>query len=120
LRTDTDEIRLLDIQPGQWSDGIICRLRIARLSSRPSYEALSYTWGPSSERRCITLHDKAGFEATDNAYAALRRFRYKDSSRTLWVDALCVNQGDLSERVQQVQMMGQIYRRAERCLIWLG
>jgi len=38
----------------------------------------------------------------------------------LWVDALCINQYDLSEKSLQVGMMGAIYESAERVLVWLG
>ena len=40
--------------------------------------------------------------------------------RTLWVDSICINQGDDNERSQQVRLMGQIYRKASTVLIWLG
>ncbi|KAI8939245.1 hypothetical protein NX059_005071 [Plenodomus lindquistii] len=38
----------------------------------------------------------------------------------LWVDALCINQEDASERAEQVKMMGKIYARATNVKIWLG
>jgi hypothetical protein len=38
----------------------------------------------------------------------------------LWVDALCINQEDLSERASQVRMMGDIYKLSGRVLVWLG
>ncbi|KAK0715467.1 heterokaryon incompatibility protein-domain-containing protein [Lasiosphaeris hirsuta] len=38
----------------------------------------------------------------------------------LWVDALCINQADVSERNQQVSIMGQIYSNALRVISWLG
>lgn len=38
----------------------------------------------------------------------------------LWVDALCINQTDTSERNDQVQLMGEIFSKAVRVIIWLG
>lgn len=38
----------------------------------------------------------------------------------LWVDALCINQRDLSERNAQLSMMGSIYRNATSVFAWLG
>lgn len=38
----------------------------------------------------------------------------------LWIDALCIDQSDLDERAQQVALMGDIYKKAKSCLIWLG
>jgi hypothetical protein len=38
----------------------------------------------------------------------------------LWVDAVCINQGDPREKGHQVKQMGNIYKGAEEVLIWLG
>ncbi|TVY50871.1 Heterokaryon incompatibility protein 6,OR allele [Lachnellula cervina] len=38
----------------------------------------------------------------------------------VWIDALCVNQADTTERNHQVRLMAQIYRNAEEVLVWLG
>jgi hypothetical protein len=35
-------------------------------------------------------------------------------------DALCINQADLGERSHQVQLMRDIYQRAELCFVYLG
>lgn len=41
-------------------------------------------------------------------------------SAFLWVDAICINQGNMAERSHQVQMMWPIYKSAETVLVWLG
>lgn len=51
---------------------------------------------------------------------ALRRLRYEDTTRVLWIDAICINQDDLIERSQQVALMDKIYKRGRRNLTWLG
>jgi hypothetical protein len=38
----------------------------------------------------------------------------------MWIDAVCVNQEDLSERSEQVKRMADIYSRARRVTVWLG
>jgi hypothetical protein len=38
----------------------------------------------------------------------------------LWVDALCINQEDTTERNHQVMQMGAIYEKAKRVVVWLG
>jgi hypothetical protein len=38
----------------------------------------------------------------------------------VWVDALCINQDDLTERGSQVHMMHRIYGTAEQAIAWLG
>jgi len=38
----------------------------------------------------------------------------------LWIDAICINQESIAERSQQVPIMGDIYKTAQRVFIWLG
>lgn len=40
--------------------------------------------------------------------------------RHLWVDAICIDQSNVSERNHQVQLMKQIYSSAERVLVYIG
>jgi len=37
-----------------------------------------------------------------------------------WRDALCINQKDAEEKVQQISQIGDIYRLADRVYAWLG
>lgn len=55
-----------------------------------------------------------------NLEKALRHLRLPDQARTLWVDALCINQADDCERAQQVSQMDRIYDSATSVCIWLG
>jgi Heterokaryon incompatibility protein (HET) len=40
--------------------------------------------------------------------------------RQFWIDALCINQEDVSERNHQVRMIGKIYSQAQGIVAWLG
>jgi hypothetical protein len=51
---------------------------------------------------------------------ALRRLRFPNSTRILWIDAICINQDDKEERSYQVPLMGSIYSLARRVVVWLG
>lgn len=42
---ESDEIRLLHLNPGSGGEPIECTLVHATLSDKPHYEALSYMWG---------------------------------------------------------------------------
>ncbi len=46
--------------------------------------------------------------------------RKTDTTRTLWVDAVCINQDDVVEKNHQVHLMKDIYGGATRVLVWLG
>ncbi|KAL2065722.1 hypothetical protein VTL71DRAFT_3392 [Oculimacula yallundae] len=38
----------------------------------------------------------------------------------IWIDAVCISQKDLLERGEQVNLMRQIYKRADSLTVWLG
>lgn len=114
-------IRLVVLLPpskDKWSP-IRCILCQESLQSNPTYEALSYVWGDQNEVREIEVNNKV-FSVTINLEEALRVLRYQTEHRILWVDAICINQGDLEEKTSQIQLMGEIYSRATKTIIWLG
>lgn len=115
---DSNEIRLLDLQPRRPGQGIKCTTRHVKLSENPQYEALSYMWGPK-EHRQIEI-DEAVVEVRQNLWDALLELRLEKDIRTLWIDAICINQDDISERNHQVTQMGTIYKNSVRCVAWLG
>lgn len=56
----------------------------------------------------------------ENLNAALLMLRNSDSARTIWVDAICINQDDVNERNHQVHIMRKIYSNAASVIVWLG
>ncbi|KAI1245278.1 hypothetical protein MGN70_012168 [Eutypa lata] len=54
-----------------------------------------------------------------NLRQALHDLRSPESTMILWVDAICINQGDIHEREHQVGIMGSIYREAKTVRPWL-
>jgi hypothetical protein len=51
---------------------------------------------------------------------ALRYLRDKTKPRTLWVDALSINQANLQEKAKQVPRMRDIFQSATTVLAWTG
>lgn len=117
------EIRVLDVLPsnGQRSEGVRCQIRHVSLDSEPGplYETISYCWGDPNPCETILL-DGHDFKVPKNTFLALRHSSYTDRLRTVWIDAVCINQNDLQERSQQVNMMGAIYSQTATGLIYLG
>ncbi|TEY44840.1 hypothetical protein BOTCAL_0344g00140 [Botryotinia calthae] len=46
--------------------------------------------------------------------------RCDKNKAVIWVDVVCINQNDIPERDAQLQMMADIYKKAEKGLSWLG
>lgn len=119
------EIRLMTLLPGAFGAKVRITIRNIRLSKslRPVYEALSYTWGSAIDSDYVYVQDDKEEKAlaiTPNLAEALRYLRYEDRPRVLWIDAICVDQNNTTERGHQVLRMADIYRHATRVIIWLG
>ncbi|KAK9420200.1 putative WW domain-containing protein [Seiridium unicorne] len=116
-------IRVLHIHPAtKHEDPIICTLRHENLETNPTYEALSYTWGDLENRTHIHVNSQ-DFLVRENAAAALRHLRQTRKTRSIWIDAICINQADNgknSEKSTQLPLMTRIYEQAEQVCIWLG
>jgi hypothetical protein len=114
------EIRFLHLKPGKDSaQPIECYTSIARLDEKPQFEALSYMWGRPDIKKVILLDGKR-FEVWENLWLALLHIRLEHTTRVLWIDAMCIDQSDVTERNHQVKQMKDIYSCAITVLVWLG
>ncbi|KAL5313536.1 hypothetical protein ACEPPN_017956 [Leptodophora sp. 'Broadleaf-Isolate-01'] len=124
-----DEIRLLEIIPTKDAKFMHFRLRHYPLTQSPTFFAFSYTWGTPEKVHRIIL-DGHNFDVTENLFVALKQYLVhreqvhqalweeedrqdiveKVAPHFIWVDALCINQEDFSERAAQVLRMGRIYQ----------
>jgi hypothetical protein len=117
LEDPQTEIRLIKIHTQGKSISI--RLEHFDLDNAPDYSALSYTWGNATPTREITVNRRQ-MSIRQNLYKFLRVFQAKHLHEWLWVDQICINQGNTKERNEQVQLMSEIYRNAFEVKIWLG
>jgi hypothetical protein len=119
-------IRVLDIisasAPDVHSDAVHIegRLRVIDLTEQPAFTALSYVWGAYAPTPDQILCDGARVAVTSNCHSALRHLRRKLGHFTIWIDAICINQEDTTEKEQQIPLMGDIYSKADSVFIWLG
>jgi hypothetical protein len=109
------------------------------LDQAPPYSALSYTWdspirvlsksefdGWDPEENNNTFTDVGGDvinnsqQVGENLYDALTTLSQSRAGEHLWVDALCIDQENLSERSAQVLLMAEIYSSAQRTILYLG
>jgi hypothetical protein len=111
--------RLLTLHQGFGEDAIKCSLTTVDLETNPRYNALSYCWGSPDNAKQLFL-DEHVVDVRENLWSALWHLRLPNDNRILWVDALCINQSDISERNHQVGLMSTIYSKAEKVIVWLG
>ncbi|KAI0096433.1 HET-domain-containing protein [Nemania sp. FL0031] len=114
------EIRLLVLKRSPFYPSVI-QAGIVHLPiyPPPDYEAVSYRWGSSDLTEEI-LVDGCRFPVTKAAFDLLLARRTVWRERTLWIDALCINQNDVHEKSEQVQLMRDIYHRASRVIAYPG
>jgi hypothetical protein len=99
---------------------IKCNISIVPSALSPPYDALSYTWGGEDLSHEITI-SREPYHIISNLHGALKYLHHKDGQeRTIWIDAICVNQHDDAERTAQVKMMADIYLRARQVIMWVG
>ncbi|EQB48481.1 hypothetical protein CGLO_12286 [Colletotrichum gloeosporioides Cg-14] len=120
--------RLLDILPCSAKDEPInVRLRHVRHEDKPQYECLSYCWGEMAQNHEVSIVSEndddeqvGSIKIRDSLHGALARLRDTTKPRTIWADALCINQQDMEERSSQVSIMALIYWNSHKLIIWLG
>ena len=118
----SDTVRLLRMLPSQAGSMLTVELYRFPLSSCPSYTALSYCWGDDSLERSAICKG-ARIDTTRSLYSlvdALQLYNLEGGRPYYWIDQICINQSDPREREAQVRIMGEIYRRAHACLVYLG
>jgi hypothetical protein len=123
LDISKQDIRLLILQPStDFSAPLRATVFTACIQGHATqYQALSYVWGDSTIVEDIFLD--ASLDAVKighNLALAFRYIRHRSESMTLWADALCINQRDVTEREHQVRMMASIYHNARNVIAWIG
>lgn len=117
-----NNLRFITLHPGRLDEDVTISLRESSFdkTSPPYYEALSYVWGSEADPKPVHVDDQGVLLVTQNLFVALQHLRLETEARTLWVDALCINQSDNDEKSEQVNMMGEVFRLASRVTAWLG
>lgn len=83
------------------------------------FVALSYALGNSEAVKPTVVNGMASL-ITKNLNTALRNIRHPNKGLTLWIDSICIDQRDDTEKTSQVQQMTDIYSSAAIVLAWLG
>lgn len=120
------QIRLLSLSPASGDESIHGKLDVVFLEDyKPnnkhglSFEALSYVWG-SDLMPCELIMPTGSVPITKSLHNFLKRLRLEHGHRTLWADAVCINQSDIPEKESQVPLMSAIFSTASCVLADLG
>lgn len=129
LDLDTRCFRLLKLEPLSFPDRLIQITLEEHLfdddeSNTPPYEAVSYAWGPGDRTHTISVNG-TDFAITKNLYALLHHLVPDGDPtivqpRSLWIDAICIDQYNPHEQSHQVRQMRDIYASASRVIFYLG
>lgn len=113
------QIRLISLLEGKLNDPVSIKLQMKELDFAGEYKAVSWAWETDKDMETIfvdekPIHIKAGLESP------LRLLRDEHKTQWFWVDAVCINHEDPTEKAEQVQLMAEIYSRATAVHVWLG
>ena len=106
LMPNSLDIRVLELEPSTDFDSEIrCNLAsfdlldFVKQPDTHSFEAVSYTWGDASVLKHVVVNDRL-IAVTTNLNSFLRHRRESAEPAKLWIDAICINQEDISEKEQ--------------------
>ena len=115
---DSGHIRLLYLLPGDQGDELRGVVFSIPYESSGTYQALSYVWGTDQRTHELTTPDGI-LRITSSLDKGLRRLRHKSKAILLWVDAICINQEDNAEKVQQIRLLPKIFQMASSTCAFL-
>lgn len=113
-------VRLIKVYPLQNDGRVRCRIERHHITTA-EYIALSYVWGSDDAHHIVLLNGQI-FRVRPNLYAFLYHVAKNNHlcHALFWIDAICINQSDISEKNGHVRHMGAIYSNASRVIAWLG
>lgn len=113
-------IRVLDVLPRDGIARLRGSLRVVDLDAEPSFAALSYVWGKSDSPSATVDCNDCNLPIPLNCGRALVYLRAIYGTITIWVDSICIDQGNDDEKASQIPLMEDIYASAHSMYIWLN
>ncbi|KAG4413789.1 hypothetical protein IFR04_013061 [Cadophora malorum] len=117
-------IRLLRLEAilantGENSPTLRCKISGFPLTATPKFVAVSYCWGDESNPWYLICSGRR-LRVHRNIYDLLLELSQVRCNDWLWIDAICINQGNRDEKNHQIPMMKDIYSQADLVLAWFG
>lgn len=117
--TEPTAIRIFHLEPAKTEGARIVGRLVHGSYASSRYTAVSYVWGDPTPKYQITINGQS-FLVASNVFQVLKWLRKSNKIFALWVDALCINQSDITERNVQVQGMAKVYGSAFEVIACLG
>ncbi|KZL65589.1 het domain-containing protein [Colletotrichum incanum] len=117
LGCEKKSIRLLNFHGPKESDTFRCTLNVHPLDDAPPFIAVSYVWGAPEPSHKIAVNEVT-FQI-HNCISEQKKYSTK-LPQYFWIDAICINQDDNSERGHQVGLMKDIFPTAHLVIAWIG
>ncbi|KAK0702810.1 heterokaryon incompatibility protein-domain-containing protein, partial [Lasiosphaeris hirsuta] len=127
LNKDAREIRLVRTTRREPGAEPQFELVTVSLDKNPTYHAISYVWGdPSTDKYGVVIGNQ-WLDTTRSTFEILHHhlgwWSKYDSGRPedvyYWIDFLCINQKNMTERNSQVLLMKDIYSKAKTVISYL-
>ena len=125
-RLPSDQFRLLCLTAQIGEDRPIhVSLETYAYDDYPEYETVSYAWGgeDGDSSKCLPVYIGKYWDVllqTKNCWSLLKHVRPRRGIRLIWLDAVCINQDDTTEKEMQIARMGMIYQQSLRVVVYLG
>ena len=122
-------IRVLTLAPmdvENSSQDLFCSVNVLdfrKQSALNTFDAVSYVWGDEDFSEYLYCDGVTSvLKITPRLFSILKHLRVRETDvqpRNFWIDAICINQRDDTEKGHQVSMMSKIYRRASTVHVFL-
>ncbi|KAG8161239.1 hypothetical protein KVR01_009503 [Diaporthe batatas] len=126
LSLDSGHFRIICLTASNHtSSPIHINLEQYSLDDCPEYETISYLWGgeEGDSTLCEPVYVGIFWDivlVTKNCSAVLHYLRPPRGCRFIWLDAICINQADETEKPAQISNMSEIYRNCQRVVAYFG
>lgn len=123
---DSDHFRIICLSESDHvSSPIHINLEEYNLDDCPEYETVSYLWGgeEGDSTLCQPVYVGIFWDivlVTENCSAVLHYLRPPRGCRFIWLDAICINQADETEKPAQISKMSNIYSNCQRVVAYFG
>ncbi|KAG7136324.1 Heterokaryon incompatibility protein 6 like [Verticillium longisporum] len=117
------QIRILVLSPGRYNDELRAEVRFVNIDDphHLRYEAVSHSCAVTTgDLKPIKVGTTRRLWVQPTIAVMLQHLRYQDENRALWIDQLCINQDDLVEKSAQALMVTDVFKAADRAVVWLG